>query len=109
MARNSIFRIASMSKPFTSLAIMMLAEEGKIQLPYPVSRYPPEFKDLKVGIEKKDEAMGKVELVLEPAKREMTVQDLWRHTSGLTYGIFGKSLLKDRYNRDPGVTNLRFL
>ena len=109
MARNSIFRIASMSKPFTSLAIMMLAEEGKIQLPYPVSRYPPEFKDLKVGIEKKDEATGKVELVLEPAKREMTVQDLLRHTSGLTYGIFGKSLLKDRYNRDPGVTNPRFL
>ena len=98
MARNSIFRIASMSKPFTSLAIMMLAEEGKIQLPYPVSRYLPEFKDLKVGIEKKDEATGKVELVLEPAKREMTVQDLLRHTSGLTYGIFGKSLVKDRYN-----------
>ena len=98
MARNSIFPIASMSKPFTSLAIMMLAEEGKIQLPYPVSRYLPEFKDLKVGIEKKDEATGKMELVLEPAKREMTVQDLLRHTSGLTYGIFGKSMVKDRYN-----------
>ncbi len=51
MAGNSIFRIASMTKPFTSLAIMMLAEEGKIQLPYPVSRYLPEFKDLKVGVE----------------------------------------------------------
>lgn len=98
MARNSIFRIASMSKPFTSLSIMMLAEEGKIQLPYPVSRYLPEFKDLKVGVEKKDEATGKMELVLEPAKREMTVQDLLRHTSGLTYGVFGKSLVKDRYN-----------
>jgi CubicO group peptidase (beta-lactamase class C family) len=98
MARNSIFRVASMSKPFTSLAAMMLAEEGKIQLAYPVSRYLPEFKDLKVGIEKKDEATGKMELVLEPAKREMTVQDLMRHTSGLTYGIFGKSLVKDRYN-----------
>ena len=98
MARNTIFRIASMSKPFTSLAIMMLAEEGKIQLAYPASRYLPEFKDLKVGIEKKDEATGKVELVLEPAAREMTVQDLLRHTSGLTYGVFGKSLVKDRYN-----------
>jgi CubicO group peptidase (beta-lactamase class C family) len=98
MAGNSIFRIASMSKPFTSLAIMMLAEEGKIQLPYPVSRYLPEFKDLKVGVEKKDEATGKMDLVLEPAKREMTVQDLLRHTSGLTYGIFGKSMVKDRYN-----------
>jgi CubicO group peptidase (beta-lactamase class C family) len=98
MARNSIFPVASMSKPFTTLAAMMLAEEGKIQLAYPVSRYLPEFKDLKVGVEKKDEATGKMELVLEPAKREMTVQDLMRHTSGLTYGVFGKSLVKDRYN-----------
>jgi CubicO group peptidase (beta-lactamase class C family) len=98
MAGNSIFRIASMSKPFTSLAIMMLAEEGKIQLPYPVARYLPEFKDLKVGVEKKEEATGKMDLVLEPPKREMTVQDLLRHTSGLTYGVFGKSLVKDRYN-----------
>jgi CubicO group peptidase (beta-lactamase class C family) len=98
MNRDSIFAVASMSKPFTSLAIMMLAEEGKIQLPYPVSRYLPEFKDLKVGVEKKDEATGKTELILEPARREMTVQDLLRHTSGLTYGVFGKSMVKDRYN-----------
>jgi CubicO group peptidase (beta-lactamase class C family) len=98
MTRDSIFRITSMTKPFTSLAIMMLAEEGKIQLPYPVSRYLPEFKDLKVGIEKKDPATGKTELVLETASREMTVQDLLRHTSGLTYGFIGKSMVKDRYN-----------
>jgi CubicO group peptidase (beta-lactamase class C family) len=98
MTRDTIFRIASMTKPFTSLAVMMLAEEGKIQLPVPVSRYLPEFKDLKVGIEKKDPATGKAELVLETASREMTVQDLLRHTSGLTYGIFGKSMVKDRYN-----------
>jgi CubicO group peptidase (beta-lactamase class C family) len=98
MTLDSIFRIASMSKPFTSLAVMMLAEEGKIQIVYPVSRYLPEFKDLKVGVEKQDSATGKMDLVLEPAGREMTVQDLLRHTSGLTYGIFGKSLVKDRYN-----------
>jgi len=98
MTRDSIFRIASMTKPFTSLAIMMLAEEGKIYLPLPVSRYLPEFKDLKVGVEKKDPATGKAELVLETPSREMTVQDLLRHTSGLTYGIFGKSMVKDRYN-----------
>lgn len=99
MARNAIFPIASMTKPFTSLAIMMLAEEGKIQLVYPVSRYLPEFKEQKVGTEKKDEATGKTELVLEPASREMTIQDLLRHTSGLTYGIFGKSLVKELYNK----------
>lgn len=109
MARNSIFRIASMTKPFTSLAIMMLAEEGKIQLPVPVSQYLPEFKDLKVGVEKKDPATGKTELVLETPSREMTVQDLLRHTSGLTYSFIGKSMVKDRYNAakifDPGQTN----
>jgi CubicO group peptidase (beta-lactamase class C family) len=100
MTRDSIFRIASMTKPFTALAIMMLAEEGKIQLLVPVSRYIPEFKDLKVGVEKKDSATGKTELVVEAASREMTVQDLLRHTSGLTYGSgpFGKSLVKDRYS-----------
>lgn len=98
MTRDSIFRIASMTKPFTSLAIMMLAEEGKIQLPVPVSRYLPEFKDLKVGVEKKDPATGKTELVLETPTREMTVLDLLRHTSGLTYGFMGKSMVKDRYN-----------
>ena len=98
MTRDSIFRIASMTKPFTSLAIMMLAEEGKIQLPVPVSRYLPEFKDLKVGIEKKDPATGKTELALETPSREMMVEDLLRHTSGLTYGFTGKSMVKDRYN-----------
>ena len=99
MARNSIFRIASMTKPFTSIATMMLAEEGKIQLPVPVFRYLPEFKDLKVGVEKTDSATGKTELVLEKPGRPMTVQDLLRHTSGITYGIFGKSMVKDLYNK----------
>ncbi|MGA2515816.1 MAG: serine hydrolase domain-containing protein [Thermodesulfobacteriota bacterium] len=98
MTRDSIFRIYSMTKPFTSLAIMMLAEEGKIQLPVPVSLYLPEFKNLKVGVEKKDPATGKTELVLETPSREMTVQDLLRHTSGLTYAFLGKSMVKDRYN-----------
>lgn len=99
MKRDSIFRIASMTKPFTSLAIMMLAEEGKIQLFQPVSRYLPEFKDLKVGVEKTDAATGKTELTLVAPEREMTVQDLMRHTSGITYGIFGKSMVKSLYNK----------
>jgi CubicO group peptidase (beta-lactamase class C family) len=97
MNRDSIFRITSMTKPFTSLAIMMLVEEGRIQLYYPVSRYLPELKDLKVGMEKKDEATGKMELVLEPGKREMTVHDLLRHTSGLTYG-FARSPIEVQYH-----------
>lgn len=98
MTHDSIFRIASMSKPFTSLAIMMLVEEGKLQLVHPVSRYLPELKDMKVGVQKINEYTGKDELVLVPANREMTVQDLLRHTSGLTYWFFGKpSLAKDRW------------
>jgi CubicO group peptidase (beta-lactamase class C family) len=113
MARNSIFRIASMTKPFTSLSIMMLAEEGKIQLPVPVSLYLPEFKNLKVGVEKKDPATGKTELVLETPTREMTVHDLLRHTSGLTYGFTGKSMVRDRYNEakvtDRNQTNAELI
>jgi CubicO group peptidase (beta-lactamase class C family) len=97
MKTDAIFRLASMTKPVTSLAIMMLAEEGKIQIAYPVSRYLPEFKDLKVGLEVKD-GSGTVNLTTEPAKREMTVQDLLRHTSGLTYGVFGQSEVKKLYN-----------
>ena len=98
MTRNSIFRIESMTKPFTSLAVMMLVEEGKIRLPAPVSRYLPEFKDLKVGVEKKDPTTGKAELILETPSREMKVQDLLRHTSGLTAEWSGKSMVKDRLN-----------
>jgi CubicO group peptidase (beta-lactamase class C family) len=75
MKTGSVFRIASMSKPITSVAVMMLAEEGKIDLAAPASRYLPELKDVKVG------ADG------QPVKRPMTVQDLLRHTSGFTYGF----------------------
>ena len=108
MARDSIFRIASMTKPVTSVAVMMLVEQGRLSLSDPVSRHLPEFKDVKVGVEKQD-AAGKVELALEAPRREMTVQDLLRHTSGLTYGFFGKSQVKDRYNgakvMEAGQTN----
>src|ERR1039457_2380144 len=93
MKTDSIFRIASMTKPLTSVAIMMLAEEGKIDLGAPVSQYLPEFKDLKVGVEK----AGSKELSLEAPARAMTVQDLLRHTSGLTYGFFGNSLVDQAY------------
>ncbi|XUM22421.1 serine hydrolase domain-containing protein [Bradyrhizobium oligotrophicum S58] len=109
MKPDAIFRIASMSKPFTSVAAMMLVEEGRLQLLDPVSVYLPEFKGLQVGVEKINQGTGQPELTLEPARREMTVQDLMRHTSGLTYGIFGKSLVKQAYNDaklfDPSQTS----
>ena len=97
MSTDAIFRIASMSKPLTSVAVMMLVEEGKIQLEDPVSVYLPEFKNVQVGVEKVNADTGKPELSLEPARRQMTIQDLLRHTSGLTYGIFGKSLVDQAY------------
>ena len=98
MKTDAIFRIASMSKPITSVAVMMLVEEGKIQLLDPVSQYLPEFKGVQVGVEKLNTTTGNSELIGEPPRQEMTIQDLLRHTSGLTYGIFGKSLVKQAYN-----------
>jgi CubicO group peptidase (beta-lactamase class C family) len=95
MTKDAIFRIYSMSKPVTSLAVMMLVEDGKIALSDPVSKYIPQLGGLKVGVEKPG-ASGPT-LELDPVRREMTIQDLLRHTSGLTYGIFGSGLVKKAY------------
>jgi CubicO group peptidase (beta-lactamase class C family) len=112
MTRDAIFRIASMTKPITSIAAMMLVEEGKLKLSDPVSRYLPEFRDVKVGVERKDPS-GKVELALEKPQREMTVLDLMRHTSGIVYDFTGKSLVRNRYAelklRDPSLDNAQFV
>ncbi|HXW25298.1 MAG TPA: serine hydrolase domain-containing protein [Xanthobacteraceae bacterium] len=80
---DAIFRIASMTKPVTAVAAMMLVEEGKIDLAAPVDRYLPEFKDMMVAVERKDPATGATELKREPQKRPMTVEDLLRHSAGL--------------------------
>jgi len=87
MQNNSIFRIASMTKPIVSVAAMILAEEGKLDIGAPVAQYLPEFKDVKVGAEK------------AAPKRPMKVLDLMRHTSGLTYGIFGNSAVDEMYKK----------
>lgn len=97
MQKDAIFRLYSMTKPIVSVAAMMLVEEGRMLLSDPVSKHMPELKGLKVGVEKPGPD-GKPVLELVPAAREMTVQDLLRHTSGLTYGIFGRSLVKSAYN-----------
>jgi CubicO group peptidase (beta-lactamase class C family) len=99
MRNDSIFRLYSMTKPVVSVAAMMLVEEGRLGLQEPVSKYIPEFKDMKVGVESTD-ADGKSTLKLVDAKRQITVQDLLRHTSGLTYGVLGplnavKKMYKD--------------
>ena len=98
MRNDSIFRLYSMTKPVVSVAAMMLVEEGRLGLQEPVSKYIPEFKDMKVGIESKD-AEGKPTLTLVDARRQITVQDLLRHTSGLTYGVLGApNAIKKMYN-----------
>src|SRR5258708_2090345 len=98
MRNDSIFRLYSMTKPVVSVAAMMLVAEGKLGLQEPVSKYIPEFKNMKVGVESK-EADAKTALTLVDAKRQMTVQDLLRHTSGLTYGVLGApNAVKKMYN-----------
>jgi CubicO group peptidase (beta-lactamase class C family) len=109
---NDIFRIYSMTKPIVSVAAMMLVEEGKLVLEAPVSRYIPEFANVKVGVEKSD-PQGQKQLELIAPARAMTVQDLLRHTSGLTYGFFGQGLVRQAY-RDANIggadaTNAEFV
>src|SRR4029077_20401233 len=85
MTPEAIFRIYSMTKPLASVAAMMLVEDGVIQLTDPVSKYLPGFDKLQVSVPGKD-ASGATTYTLVPQERQMTVQDLLRHTSGLAYG-----------------------
>jgi CubicO group peptidase (beta-lactamase class C family) len=96
MTRDAIFRIYSMSKPITSVAAMVLFEDGRLKLDDPVAAHIPAFKDVKVGVEKPGPE-GQPALQLEAPRRAMTVHDLLRHTSGLTYGFFGSGLVKKAY------------
>jgi CubicO group peptidase (beta-lactamase class C family) len=91
MAKDAIFRIYSMTKPITSVAAMMLWEEGRFLLGDPVSQYLPEFADLQVAVERD----GEIERV--PAARAVTIQDLLRHTSGLTYEFRGPGAVHKMY------------
>ncbi|QJR10174.1 hypothetical protein DSM104443_01228 [Usitatibacter rugosus] len=85
MVEDSIFRIYSMTKPLTSVAAMLLVEDGKIQLTDPVSKYLPGWDKMQVSVATKD-AAGATTYATVPADRPITVQDLLRHTSGLAYG-----------------------
>ena len=109
---DDIFRIYSMTKPLTSVAAMMLVEEGKLELDAPVAKYIPAFAKTRVGVEKAD-ASGAKTLDVVDAVRPMTVRDLLRHTSGLTYGFFGTGLVKQAYRNadisaDGDISNALF-
>jgi len=103
MALDSIFRIFSMTKPIVSVGIMALVEDGHLLLGDPVAKFIPEFADQKVGVV----SGGRLDLV--PPKRPMTVQDLLRHTSGLTYEHQGDGPVHKLYQesrvRSRKITN----
>lgn len=92
MPREAIFAIASMTKPMVGVGVMQLVEESRIAMTDPVSKWFPALGKLPVGVIKTD-ASGQAILETVPAKREMTIQDLMRHTSGLTYGGRGSTLM----------------
>jgi len=97
LAEDSIFRLYSMSKPITSIAIMMLAEQGRLTLDDPASRFLPEFADMRVY-----ESGGPDDMVTVPIKRPITVADLLSHSSGITYHFAGVTPVH-QYYRQHGV------
>jgi CubicO group peptidase (beta-lactamase class C family) len=99
MTPDTIFRLYSMSKPITSVAVMMLVDDGKLKLSDPVSKFIPAFKDTRVGIDS-TEGNGQPTLRLEPLRRPITIKDLLLHTSGITYGFYGgDNLARQRYSQ----------
>jgi CubicO group peptidase (beta-lactamase class C family) len=96
MSKDAIFRLYSMTKPLTSVAAMILVEDGKMTLMDPVSKYLPPLDKLHVAVPKQD-ADGKTSYTLVPAARPMTVQDLLRHTSGLAYPNTPNQHVKQAY------------
>jgi CubicO group peptidase (beta-lactamase class C family) len=96
MQKECVFRIASMTKPLTVVAALILMEKGRLLLTDPVTRFLPELQQMQVGAEHRDDS-GQRHLVLEAPKRAMTVHDLMRHTAGFTYGHFGDSLVQRAY------------
>src|SRR5262245_57939523 len=93
MQPDALFRIASMTKPITSVAAMVLVDDGKLKLEDPITKYIPEFKDLQVLVPGKD----KEEAKFVPAERPITVHHLLTHTSGIPYRFLAPEPLRERY------------
>lgn len=101
MPKDAIFRLYSMTKPYTSVAIMMLMEEGKLRISDPVSKFIPALVNLQVSVERRDPQNGAIKYVNVPNDREVTIQDLLRHTSGLVYpGFTAHPRVKELYTNE---------
>lgn len=103
MTTDTIFRIYSMTKPLVSVAAMMLVEDGKLQLTDPVSKYLPAFKSMQVSVATTDAEFAKITYGTASAVREMTVQDLLRHTAGLAYGEISQNAPVKKALQDGGI------
>ena len=104
MTPDSIFRLASMTKPIVTVVALSLYEEGRLLISDPVSKYFPAFAKLQVGVERIDPT-GKPVLYTVPLDREMTIQDLMRHTSGLTYGNRGTTQVHKLYPESSNIAS----
>jgi CubicO group peptidase (beta-lactamase class C family) len=100
IAESTIYRIASMSKPITSVAVMILVEDGKLSVTDPLSKYVPEFKDMKVLVPAKDNKSYET----VKAEREITIHDLLTHSSGISYRLLDKPFISKIY-ADAGVVD----
>jgi CubicO group peptidase (beta-lactamase class C family) len=107
MEKGSIFRVYSMTKSITAVGVAMLMEEGKLALADPVDKYIPSFKDIQVGEVNKDETGKDVVTMVKPSN-VMTIQDLCRHTSGLSYWFFPPTAISALYLQ-AGMNNLEEL
>jgi len=106
MTSDTIFALHSMTKPITSVATMMLIDAGKLSLADPVSKFIPGFADAKVGVSS-DTPDGQHVLKLVPADRPVTIMDLLRHTSGITYDYIGGKLIMKAYS-ESGLFDGRY-
>lgn len=97
MTQDTIFAIVSMTKPITCVAVMTLVEQGKIGIDDPVYKYIPQWKDLRVLGDARDD--NKMEPATVPAKRPVTIRHLLTHTSGISYGVFADVRFKEAYKR----------
>lgn len=108
MPKDAIFSLASLTKPLATVGALVLYEEGRLQLNDPVGKYLPQLDNMPVAVMTPD---GRTIMRTEPARRKATLQDLMRHTAGLTYGNRGTSELYKAYEAlDPNrLTGSEFL